>query len=176
MSMPGAGAKGWRAFLSATTDGRCGGSRVDAIDRVGDGPWYDRLGRLVAANPEALLKVRPEGADPTISNDLPDEYGVPNRCATGSCLDNHDTLTGFIEPGTTMKLNDTCQDWTTVVPDAGQPIVGHSWGSEAIPSWYAGHRNRGCAAGGTLVEELPSEPTVGSGGGYGGIYCFALVP
>ncbi|MDQ2644763.1 MAG: hypothetical protein M3020_13180 [Myxococcota bacterium] len=175
-SMPGAGAKGWRAFLSATSDGRCGGGRIDAIDRVGNGPWYDRLGRLVAANPEALLNPRPGGADPAISDDLPDENGAPNRCATGKCLDNHDTLTGFVARERALTLRDTCQDWTSALPESGGPIVGHSWASEAIPSWLQAHRNLGCAPGGTLLEELPSEPTVGSGGGYGGIYCFALVP
>src|SRR5688500_15900743 len=46
-SMPGNG-KTWRAFLSTT--GGEGGEQVDAIDRVGDGPWYDRIGRLVARN------------------------------------------------------------------------------------------------------------------------------
>ena len=37
----------------------------------------------------------------------------------------------------------------------------------------------GCAPGVNLVETGPpnaSNPTVGSGGGYGGFYCFALVP
>lgn len=175
-SMPGAGAKGWRAFLSATHDGRCDGGRVDAIDRVGNGPWYDRLGRLVAANREALSNLRPAGADAAISDDLPDESGAPNRCSTGTCLDNHDTLTGFMEPDATLRVLDTCQDWTSSAPEAGRPMVGHSWSSEAIPSWLQAHRNLGCAPGGTLLDELPSEPTVGSGGGYGGIYCFALVP
>ena len=43
-SMPGSSAKGWRAFLSATADEH--GVQVDAIDRIGEGPWYDRVGRL----------------------------------------------------------------------------------------------------------------------------------
>jgi hypothetical protein len=37
----------------------------------------------------------------------------------------------------------------------------------------------GCAPGASLIEMGPpdaSNPTVGSGGGYGGIYCFALMP
>src|SRR5438552_3445036 len=42
-SMPGAGGKGWRAFLSATAGGP-GGAAVHAKDRLGDGPWYDRRG------------------------------------------------------------------------------------------------------------------------------------
>ena len=38
--MPGAGQKPWRAFLSATAGED--GKQVNAIDRIGDGPWYDR--------------------------------------------------------------------------------------------------------------------------------------
>jgi hypothetical protein len=37
----------------------------------------------------------------------------------------------------------------------------------------------GCGAGVNLVEmgpPNPNVPTVGSGGGYGGFYCFALTP
>ena len=45
-SLPGSGAKGWRAFLSVTKG--ADGKPVHAIDRVGEGPWYDRRGRLVA--------------------------------------------------------------------------------------------------------------------------------
>src|SRR5262245_53883373 len=40
----GFGAKHWRAFLSVTADG-AGGGPVNAIDRIGEGPWYDRNGR-----------------------------------------------------------------------------------------------------------------------------------
>src|SRR5687768_12606822 len=64
MSMPGASAKGWRAFLSATDDGA--GQQVHAIDRVGPGPWYDRLGRVVAMSPGDLANERPDNADPAI--------------------------------------------------------------------------------------------------------------
>ena len=45
-SMPGSSVKQWRAFLSATDDGS--GNQVNAIDRIGEGPWYDRLGRMLA--------------------------------------------------------------------------------------------------------------------------------
>src|SRR6185436_17897407 len=38
LSMPGASAKQWRAFLSATAGG-ANGSAVNAIDRIGAGPW-----------------------------------------------------------------------------------------------------------------------------------------
>jgi len=65
--------KTWRAFLSVTKGEQ--GTRVDAIDRVGEGPWYDRVRRLVAKTKADLAQVRPKGADPVISNDLPNEDG-----------------------------------------------------------------------------------------------------
>ena len=45
--------------------------------------------------------------------------------------------------------------------------------------WISALDEAGCAAGVSLIENGPpdeSNPTVGSGGGYGGIYCFALMP
>ena len=93
-SMPGAGGKGWRAFLSVTR-GPSGGP-VHAIDRIGSGPWYDRLGRLVAMTKQDLLTTRPTGADPAIVDDLPNEDGVPNHQPDPNQeeVDNHDFLTG----------------------------------------------------------------------------------
>ena len=46
-------------------------------------------------------------------------------------------------------------------------------------NWMSSLNEAGCAAGASLVEMGPPDsnnPTVGSGGGYGGIYCFALEP
>ena len=51
--MPGAGQKQWRAFLSVTAGP--GGAAVNARDRIGSGPWYDRMGRLVASNLDGLF-------------------------------------------------------------------------------------------------------------------------
>lgn len=96
----GAGVKVWRAFLSTTSGGPDGGP-VHARTRIGNGPWYDARGRLVAATLEDLLTPdRPQGADPAIANDLPNEFGVPNHqagapgCVGGECPDNHQILTG----------------------------------------------------------------------------------
>src|SRR5690606_24823016 len=47
--------KVWRAFLS--TSGAFGGPRQDAIDRIGDGPWYDFEGRKLADDLAGLLPV-----------------------------------------------------------------------------------------------------------------------
>ena len=45
--------------------------------------------------------------------------------------------------------------------------------------WMSSLDEAGCAAGVNLMEmggPNPSNPTVGSGGGYGGFYCFATTP
>jgi hypothetical protein len=96
----GAGKKVWRAFLSTTTGGPNGGP-VHARSRIGNGPWYDARNRLVAMTLDDLTaENRPRGADPAIVDDLPNEYGVPNRaadapgCVGNECPDNHQTLTG----------------------------------------------------------------------------------
>jgi hypothetical protein len=196
-SMPGAENKTWRAFLSTIHGGENDGP-IHAIDRVGEGPWYDRLGRLVAMNKQALLNDRPEGADPVIINDLPNEDGIPNHtdgapgCSGNDCPDNHDTLTGTNEEGQLYSTNDwsTCFDWTNGSTDEPQgdggpggaagPWCGHSWPREfSGVNWMSALAEGGCGPGINLVEMGPPQPgvyTVGTGGGYGGIYCFALEP
>jgi hypothetical protein len=213
-SMPGAGNKTWRAFLSTIA------GPVHAIDRVGAGPWYDRLGRLVARTRADLLHDRPMGADPAIIDDLPNEFGVPNHidgapdCTGNSCPDNHDVLTGTGPDGMlySTKTASTCKDWTykenvdpaTLDPGSGGsggggapatggrfggfmkangPWCGHSWPREGSGvNWMSALAEGGCAPGINLDESMgpmgpePGVWTVGTGGGYGAIYCFALEP
>lgn len=184
MSMPGAGAKTWRAFLSAKDGGS--GQQVNAIDRIGNGPWYDRLGRLWANSKADIMGIRPMGGDPTIRNDFPNEDGVPNHNPdnTGQ-VDNHDFLTGTNLQGGLYSASATCLDWTANAGNKsleGMPRVGHSWprgGGGSIDSWMSSLTESGCAPSVDLVEMGPPNPnanTVGSGGGYGGFYCFALEP
>lgn len=166
-SMPGSGAKGWRAFLSTTT--------VNAIDRVGTGPWYDRKGRLVAQNTQGLLSTRPMG-DNSLINDLPNENGVPNRAGTGTGMDdNHDTITGTNTSGK-WDGGSTCNDWTSATGSNG-PRVGHSWPAGSGMSWIQAHTAPGCEPSVALVQMgAGSGSGIGNGGGYGGFYCFALKP
>jgi len=184
MSMPGAGGKTWRAFLSAKDGGN--GQQVNAIDRIGNGPWYDRIGRLWANSKADIMGIRPSGGDATIRNDFPNEDGVPNHDPDGTGdVDNHDFLTGTNLQGQLYSASATCLDWTANAgnkPVEGQPRVGHSWprgGGGSIDSWMSSLTESGCAPSVDLVEMGPPNPnhnTVGSGGGYGGIYCFALQP
>ena len=188
-SMPGASVKRWRAFLSAANGGE--GEPVHAIDRVGEGPWYDRLGRLVAMNRSDLVNARPAGADPAIANDLPNEEGVPNHAPdpTVGAVDNHHMLTGSDAFGHLLSTAATCLDWTSARGDRateGRPRVGLAWprgsggrGGSTGSHWISALDTSGCAPGIHTVEMGPPEdsvPTVGSGGGYGGFYCFALTP
>jgi hypothetical protein len=148
----GAAGKPWRAFLSAIAGQD--GKQVNAIDRVGNGPWYDRLGRTFALTRADLLMDRPRNADPAIANDFPNEDGVPNHAPDPGAgpVDNHDFLRGSNNMGQLYSQTATCNNWT-----------GES----------------GCSPGVNLLEQggpKAKSTTVGSGGGYGGFYCFSLTP
>jgi len=165
-AVPGSGAKGWRAFLSTST--------VNAIDRIGAGPWYDRNEKLVASNTMGLLKERPEGQ--TTVDDLPNELGLPNRAGTGTGMDdNHDTITGSNTQGK-WDGGATCNDWTSATGSDG-PRVGHSWPANSGRSWMQAHTAPGCEPSVALVQMGGGSGNgIGNGGGYGGFYCFALMP
>jgi hypothetical protein len=128
------GDKVWRAFLSATSGDD--GEPVHAIERIGEGPWYDRNGRLVAMNKEDLIAERPIGADPQIIDDLPNEFGQGQK----QFGDNHDTLTGTNASGMLHSADplSTCMDWkcpgNASCPEAitfeKMVMGGHSWPRE----------------------------------------------
>ncbi len=140
-SMPG-NAKTWRAFLSANKGET--GAVVNAIDRIGSGPWYDRTGRLLAMNVTNILTERPTGADTAIVNDFPNEDGVPNHDPdnTGD-VDNHDVLTGTNDKGKVFSADGaaTCNDWTSK-ESSGSPRVGHSWPRSGGRRWRRFPRRR----------------------------------
>lgn len=183
-ALPGAGKKVWRAFLSTTKGGMNDGP-IHAKDRVGEGPWYDRLERLVAMTKADLLQQRPKGADPAIINDLPNENGVPNHmdgapgCTGNACPDNHQVLTGTNEMGMLYSTDpaSTCNDWTSSMP-AGKPWCGHSWPRQGSGlNWMSSAADGGCAPCVSIVEMGGVKGMcVGSAGGYGGFYCLALTP
>lgn len=198
------GGKTWRAFLSATTGGE-GGGPVHAIERIGDGPWYDANDRLVAENIAGLQQERPDG-DPQSVDDLPDELGQP----TSVLGDTHDTLTGSDTMGRLPEGADafqTCQDWTSRAEEGGGDAImaGHTWPRCAMfggcgedmmgggfpggsffggmfgngSSWVSDHPVQGCKPGVNFEQNGAGTPglmTVGAGGGWGAIYCFAILP
>ena len=161
------------------------GQPVNAISRIGSGPWYDRAGRLVAMNIAGLAgKERPQG-DSAIINDLPNEFGVPNKRpdANQPEVNNHDTLTGSNKAGelVTQDMGNTCNDWTSKVGSTGEPQCGHAYPRSANTGrqWIEDHEAPGCAPGVNIMGQggpPQGNVTVGGGGGYGGFYCFALDP
>ena len=179
-SMPG-NCKTWRAFLSVADNGS--GAQVNAISRIGTGPWYDRVGRLFGNSPTTIVTTRPDGAS-TIINDLPNEDGILNHDALQSGnttnQDNHDIMTGSSTTGTLYNASGHCINWTSSAADTSKkPRVGHSWPrSGSGQSWISCLDESGCAPGANLVDTggPGNDGTVGSGGGYGAFYCFALSP
>ena len=189
----GAGHKTWRAFLSATQGPD--GNPVHAIERIGEGPWYDANERLVSEDIRGLLNERPDGDERTI-NDLPDENGVPIS-AVG---DAHDVVTASNLEGRLDSMNpdSTCRDWTSADGAIGGNLIvcGHTFpriprggnrpgggppgvGGQGGRHWMSDHKLRGCAPG-VQVENIPGggrgDNFIGASGGYGGLYCFALTP
>lgn len=151
----GAGDKTWRAYLST--------SSVDARDRIGDGPWYNAEGVMIAANVDELH------GDNNLNGDtaLNESGGSPNYLvgdppAPAAQPLEHDVLTGTNEDGTAHEL--TCNDWTDGSADA-QAMLGHAdriGRNPGVNSWNAVHPSQGCG-----MEQLA--PT----GGAGMFYCFA---
>jgi hypothetical protein len=179
-SMPGSRVKQWRAFLSATADEN--GNKVNAIDRIGNGPWYDRIGRVLAPTKADLLNTRPANGDPAIANDLPNEDGIPNHKPDGiTTVDNHHFVTGSSTTGTLYSATATCADWTSVLATSGKPRCGFSWprsmgGGTSSSHWISGFEAGGCVAGIQITTANTGGNIIGSSGGYGGFYCFALTP
>jgi hypothetical protein len=142
----------WRAFLSA---GNYNGTVLNAIDRIGSGPWYSAPpayqqksnyasdGLLVASSKTGLIKTRPDGDTSTIvykganqsmgagsAESWPFSQCLLNEY--GNCTqadgDTHDTLTGSKSNGTYAGTSaSTCDDWTNSTTSTGAPAFGHTW-------------------------------------------------
>ena len=160
-SAAGFGNKIWRAYLSAERDADNGNRSTDARSRIGNGPWFNSQGMMVAGN---LTELHERKGDSTV---FIDERGRPiNGQWPGSPSPvEHDVMTGSSADGTLLP-GLTCGDWTSdSTAMLGQ--VGHSDGlgpngntAGALSSWNSSHTNLNCAN---------SAPR----GGAGRIYCFA---
>lgn len=145
----GAGDREWRAYLST--------SEEDARERIGDGPWYNADGEMIAANLDELHgdnNITPETALDE-SGDSPNYIGGPQPL-------EHDVLTGTNEDGTAHDL--TCENWTNGT-SAAQAMLGHAdrMGRDpGVNSWNAVHPSQGC--------DMDSLNATGGAGLY---YCFA---
>jgi hypothetical protein len=167
----GFGAKKWRAFLSVTRGPQ--GAPVHAIERIGDGPWYDRKGRLIAQDRAGLLAERPAG-DPEVINDLPEETGEGT-----SPLGHTSAITGSNLMGRLYfpEAKNTCNDWTSNTLEAVFVMCGHPWLTAGAGNWLQSHPERSCIPGVRTGDAGNGDgSSIASGGGWGGFYCFALTP
>jgi hypothetical protein len=161
----GAGAKTWRAYLSvsptfasATTPAV---PAINARDRIGNGPWYNAKGMLIARDVAHLHNGNNLGKDTAL-----DEKGnvVKGR---GDTPNEHDILTGSRADGTAFapQTDTTCKAWTSSTE--GSAIVGHHDRTGPLPenwakSWNFSHQSVGC-----------SQEALVRTGGSGRLYCFA---
>lgn len=158
--------KTWRAYLSAENDGVFG--RVDAKDRIGDGPFANYAGTSVGTN----QAIHTAG----INKDL-----ILTECGRTVVYDSndpegdegaHDIFTGSQRDGTLDRLPDgnglpngpgaTCNDWSSASA-SDRAGVGHSDWNGPDDAWNFAHFTIGC-----------SEATLRPTGANGRIYCFAV--
>jgi hypothetical protein len=151
----GAGGKTWRAYLGQSGEGA---GNVDPRSRIGEGPWYNAEGVMIA---EDLTDLH-------LGNRIRRETGLDENGkrvnARGDSPNQHDILTGARPDGTAFPPGEdrTCGNWTS--SGEGSAMVGHfdRWGG-GFTSWNSAHPSRGCS-----VEALNSS------GGNGYFYCFAI--
>jgi hypothetical protein len=160
----GAGGKTWRAYLSTQAAG--GAQAVNARDRIGQGPWQNFKGEVVAQNVDDLH------GD---SNKLGMPTSLTERgtivAGVGYTPNYHDVLTGSQMDGRTFAAGEdrTCRNWTSSTQ--GAAMVGHIdrkglRDDAASRSWNSAHPSRG-SEGGCSQADLRST------GGNGLFYCFA---
>jgi hypothetical protein len=157
----GAGQKTWRAYLSVERDPGNGNAPTDARSRIGNGPWFNAAGTMVARD---VTELHARKGDAAV---FLDERGgqIAGQWPGSPRPVQHDILTGSSADGRLMA-GLTCGDWTSSSTTV-QAQVGHSDGlgpggdpSGALSSWSSSHTNQSCA------DTAPR-------GGAGRIYCFA---
>jgi hypothetical protein len=156
----GAGGKAWHAYL-----GTQGPGAVNARDRIGQGPWMNAHGVVIAKD---LVELHGP-------NNINKQTALTERGAIvngrGDTPNMHDILTGSKPDGTAFPPGEdrTCNNWTSSTK--GAAMVGHHdrqglRDDEASRSWNSSHLTRG-PDGGCSQNDLRST------GGNGLFYCFA---
>jgi hypothetical protein len=157
----GAGNKTWHAYLSSSTNPN-NGQATNARDRIGNGPWQNAKGVVVAKDVNDLH------TNPNINKEtLLDEKG--NRIKVrGDTPNMHDMLTGSDMQGRAFpaNLNLTCNNWTSST--FGSAMLGHGDRQGIADTVYqhspfAAHMSRDC-----------TQPGLVATGGNGLFYCFAV--
>jgi len=156
----GAGNKTWRAYLSTAETPTAKG--INARDRIGNGPWQNAKGVVVATSVDDLHSA---------NNKLGAENSLTERGTVvsgfGYTPNWHDALTGSSADGRAYpgNMNLTCNNWTSA--EFGKAMLGHidrrgGADNEFQRSWNSTHQSRGC-----------SQADLVATGGNGLFYCFA---
>jgi hypothetical protein len=155
----GAGNRTWHAYLS--TKASDGGTTVNARDRIGNGPWKNAKG-VVIANDLSQLHGNNNISKQTA---LTEKGNMVN--GRGDSPNQHDMLTGSSPDGRAIEAGvSTCGNWTQ--SGEGAAMLGHHDragldDSAPAKSWNSSHLSRGC-----------SQDALKATGGAGLYYCFAV--
>src|SRR5258708_17836141 len=115
----GAGGKTWRAYLSSNAAQQ--GGAVNARDRIGNGPWKNAKGVVIATSVADLHSANNKIARATALN----EKGEPIKMR-GDTPNMHDMLTGSDMEGKAFpgNINLTCNNWSSST--FGSAMLGHA--------------------------------------------------
>lgn len=153
----------WKAYLS--TQASAGKPAVNARDRIGNGPWHNAKGTMIARDQAHLhgdtIELALLGNLITKNNAISEKAEPVN--GVGSTPNTHDILTGSQPDGRayTDAADHTCKNWTSNASD-GIAQVGHHDRNGGGISWNSTHPSRGC-----------SQANLVATGGAGLFYCFA---
>ncbi len=163
----GAGNRIWHAYLSTQAEGDK--PAVNARDRIGNGPWANAKGAIVANDIAHLhgdtVELGQLGNNVHRTTNLT-EKGEPIK-GVGETVNQHDIITGSKPDGRayTDAADHTCKNYTSSTEGTVQ--LGHSdrtnrGATGGNVSWNSTHASRGC-----------SQENLVSTGGAGYFYCFA---
>jgi hypothetical protein len=187
----GAGNKTWHAYLS--TQARPGAPAVNARDRIGNGPWYNFKGEMIAADQAHLhgdsIELARLGNNITKLSDLTEKGGIIPGLTDGTNprdreysymlehpeSNRHETLTGSTADGRafTDEKDHTCNNWTSEGSGNSTNLRENSGPAAQVGmsdrngggngSWNSAHGTFGC-----------SQADLGRSHGIGMYYCFAV--
>jgi len=157
----GAGNRTWHAYLSQTQQGNQ--PSVNARGRIGNGPWYNAKGVLIASNVGDL-----HGDNYRDRNNIQKVQALTEKGEMvkgfGDMPNEHDMMTGSDPDGRAFPagFDTTCNNWTSNTT-MNRAMLGHSdRAGGGNTSWNSAHLSRSCSK-----EDLIAT------GGAGKFYCFA---
>jgi hypothetical protein len=161
----GAGKQTWRAYLS--TQAADGKPAINARDRIGNGPWFNTRGGVVARDVAHLHGDTVDAA--RLGNNLSrttalTEKNEPVKGA-GDKPNEHDIITGSQPDGRAFAdaADHTCKNYTTSAADGSVQLGHFDRTGGGNTSWNAAHPSRGCGQANLVAT-----------GGAGLLYCFAV--